>query len=72
MTIDATSTVRELALALPGATRIFEQLGIDYCCGGGRTLHDACQKANLTLSTVALALEQAGVGDLFELGGSVG
>ena len=60
MTIDSTSTVRELAVSLPGATRIFEQLGIDYCCGGGLTLHDACQKANLTLSTVALALEQAG------------
>lgn len=59
MTINATNTVRELAVTLPGATRVFEQLGIDYCCGGGRTLRDACQTANLSFTTVALSLEQA-------------
>ena len=39
---ESTRTVREFALAIPGATRIFEKLGIDYCCGGGQSLADAC------------------------------
>ena len=32
---ETTKTVREYALEIPTATRIFEKLGIDYCCGGG-------------------------------------
>ena len=42
MTINPTKTVGELAIELPGATRIFEKLGIDYCCGGrGRSTKPA-------------------------------
>jgi regulator of cell morphogenesis and NO signaling len=59
MTINATQTVRELAVTLPGATRVFEQFGIDYCCGGARTLGDACQTANLSFTTIAHSLAQA-------------
>lgn len=29
----AEKTVRELALENSSATRVFERLGIDYCCG---------------------------------------
>ncbi len=40
MTMNATTdkTVRELALENPAATRLFEKLGIDYCCAGNRSL----------------------------------
>jgi len=58
MTIFATNTVRELAVAMPGATRIFEQFGIDYCCGGGHTLYYACRIADLPLDEVVHSLEQ--------------
>jgi regulator of cell morphogenesis and NO signaling len=47
MAVTASRTVRELAVELPGATRIFEKLGIDYCCGGGKSLQDACSAARL-------------------------
>src|SRR6185295_14730076 len=40
--INATKTVRDLAVELPNATRVFEKLGIDYCCGGSRSLGEAC------------------------------
>jgi hypothetical protein len=30
MNIDTTKSVREMALNIPGATRVFEKLGIDY------------------------------------------
>jgi regulator of cell morphogenesis and NO signaling len=52
-------TVRELALELPNATRVFEKLGIDYCCGGNRSLEHACREANLSPAHVIETLEQA-------------
>ena len=57
MFVSTTNTVRELAVTIPGATRIFEQLGIDYCCGGGRTLADACEKSNVPVKEVIERLE---------------
>jgi iron-sulfur cluster repair protein YtfE (RIC family) len=38
MTVALAKTVRELALENPSSTRIFEKLGIDYCCGGNISL----------------------------------
>ena len=35
-------TVREIALESPSSIRVFEALGIDYCCGGKKPLSDAC------------------------------
>ena len=60
MSITATDTVRELAVAIPGATRVFEQIGIDYCCGGERTLADACLASNAPVEDVVRQLEAAG------------
>jgi len=50
-------TVGDLAVAIPGATRIFERLGIDYCCGGTTSLRDACEKAGLATDAVLRELE---------------
>lgn len=60
MTADVNITVRELALAMPQATRVFERLGIDYCCGGKRSLEEACANAGVDLSDVQQSLEVAG------------
>jgi regulator of cell morphogenesis and NO signaling len=38
---------------------VFESLKIDYCCGGGRSLEDACRHKNLAPETVLGQLEQA-------------
>ena len=59
MTISATKTVRELAVEVPSATRIFEKLGIDYCCGGGKMLQDACSAAGVPVEQVIDSLEKA-------------
>lgn len=59
MMIDANKTVRELAVQLTSATRVFEKLGIDYCCGGHRTLAEACEVAKIPVSTAAASLEVA-------------
>jgi regulator of cell morphogenesis and NO signaling len=58
MNLDATRTVRELATEIPNATRTFEKLGIEYCCGGTRSLRDACAHAHISVDDVLHALEQ--------------
>lgn len=58
MPVNAARTVRELAVENPAATRIFEQLGIDYCCGGGKSLEEACAQAHLQVDEVLRKLEQ--------------
>ncbi|MFN7948063.1 MAG: iron-sulfur cluster repair di-iron protein [Blastocatellia bacterium] len=60
MTINPTNTVREVVTTMPDATRIFERLGIDYCCGGSRTLADACQKAGVPLDDAMRLLAEVG------------
>jgi regulator of cell morphogenesis and NO signaling len=42
MSIDPARTVADLVLERPARARVFEQLGLDYCCGGKRTLASAC------------------------------
>ena len=59
MSVTATKTVRELAVDEPGAARVFEGLGIDYCCGGKQTLEQACQAAGLQVGEVLNTLEAA-------------
>jgi regulator of cell morphogenesis and NO signaling len=51
-----TETVREIALNQPSSIRVFEQFGIDYCCGGRRPLADACTEGNIKLDSVLAAL----------------
>ena len=53
-----TQTVREIALEQPTAIRVFEQFGIDYCCGGRKPLAEACAAGNLEIDSVIAALEE--------------
>jgi regulator of cell morphogenesis and NO signaling len=57
MSVATEKTVRELAAENPAATRIFEKLGIDYCCGGNQSLDEACQKAGVSVAEVIASLE---------------
>ena len=64
MTLNTTKTVRELALEVPNATRVFEKLKIDYCCGGGRNITEACASVGVRLDELSRLLDEAGaVGD---------
>lgn len=38
----ATSTLAEIATTHPGAASVFYRHGLDFCCGGRRSLADAC------------------------------
>ncbi len=39
--------VRDMALSNPGARQILEDAGLDYCCGGGKSLKEACLHADI-------------------------
>jgi regulator of cell morphogenesis and NO signaling len=47
MKIDASMTLAEAVDAFPQLAREFEQRGLDYCCGGQRSLADACVSIGL-------------------------
>jgi regulator of cell morphogenesis and NO signaling len=52
-------TVREIAVECPASVRVFETLGIDYCCGGKKSLRDACTSAQVPLERVMELLSNA-------------
>ena len=60
MTVMREQTVREIAIENPSTVRVFESLGIDYCCGGKRSLNEACTRANVPLQSVLDILAKAG------------
>lgn len=50
------STVGDIVAAHPLLARVFEGVGIDYCCGGKQTLQQACARRGLDAPTLALTL----------------
>lgn len=52
MNITADTTVGAIAAEHPLATRIFYRHQIDFCCGGGNTLNQACAKKGISTKSV--------------------
>lgn len=50
------TTIGEIVRALPATSRIFENLKIDYCCGGKKPLTEACRAKGLDAATVIAML----------------
>jgi len=57
--INSQMTVRDVALQIPDSTRVLEKLKIDYCCGGGRPLAEACVSAGVEVEKVIEMLTDA-------------
>lgn len=57
--IDTEKTVGRIAAENSAAARVFETLGVDYCCGGRKTLGEACRDAGLPIDGVRKALSAA-------------
>ncbi|MBL8623718.1 MAG: iron-sulfur cluster repair di-iron protein [Myxococcales bacterium] len=59
-----TTPIGDIAAAQPSSTRVFLRHRLDFCCGGQRTLEEACVKADLNPAEVAEEIErEAGRGD---------
>lgn len=55
-TISPAASLAELVVERPSRSRVFEQLGLDYCCGGNRTLEEVCRERGLEVPAVLEAL----------------
>jgi regulator of cell morphogenesis and NO signaling len=54
--ITPSTTLAEIASTTPALTRELERLGLDYCCGGKRSLAEACQEQQLDPEVVIAEL----------------
>jgi regulator of cell morphogenesis and NO signaling len=50
--LNAHATVGQWVAQHPSAARVFERLGIDYCCGGKRPLEEVCRQQRLVAQEV--------------------
>jgi regulator of cell morphogenesis and NO signaling len=55
--ISASASVSSIVAAQPSLARLFEGVGIDYCCGGKRSLADACSAKGLDPATFVVLLK---------------
>lgn len=58
MNFNTETHVNEIALSNPAARRILEDAGVDYCCGGEKSLAEACLRANVPAETILNRLRQ--------------
>lgn len=59
MQITPDTHVGEIAATAPGTIRVFQQYGIDFCCGGKRPLKAVCEDHGLVYEDVRRELERA-------------
>ena len=50
-------TLAEMARATPAATRVFLRHRLDFCCGGKRTLSEACERAGLDAAAIVREIQ---------------
>ena len=55
--IRASQTVGQIATDYPPSTRVFWRHKIDFCCGGGATLGEACAKRAIDVDAVVAEIE---------------
>jgi len=57
--INPNTEVRAIATQAPVTIKIFDKLGIDFCCGGKKPLQEACAKSGLNMELVIAQLMAA-------------
>lgn len=50
-------SVGELVLEKPSRSKVFEKVGLDYCCKGHEALGTACQQKGIAVDSVVTALQ---------------
>ncbi len=58
--IDANTSLGGIVTENSARAAVLERYGLDYCCGGSRSLADACAGAGLAVEEVLVALLEAG------------
>lgn len=57
--LNTSNTLANLATQFPAASRIFYGHGLDYCCGGQRSLQDACANRDLDADEILKSIQEA-------------
>lgn len=57
--LNLNSTIGEWVAQRPQTSRVFEALRIDYCCGGGKSLDQACREEKVDPQDVLGQLQEA-------------
>jgi regulator of cell morphogenesis and NO signaling len=60
MNLNGGTAVKDIAVSSPAAARILEKAGVDYCCGGSRSLQDACAEAGVSAEEMLARLRASG------------
>ena len=50
--------MKDIALSSPAARQVLEDAGLDYCCGGGKSLHEACLHADVPAEDILKRLRE--------------
>lgn len=56
MALTPSTSLADIASTNPSLTRELERLGLDYCCGGKRSLAEACEQQGLDPAAIAAEL----------------
>lgn len=52
-----TISLGQLALQVPGATRVLRKYHLDFCCGGKKSFDEACKNQNLDMNEILMEIE---------------
>ena len=58
MSFTSETKVKDIALSNPAARQVLEDAGVDYCCGGGKSLHEACLHADVPAEEILKRLRE--------------
>lgn len=53
------ATITDMVIERPARSRVFEQVGIKYCCAGSKTLGEACAEKGLDTAMVSALLRES-------------
>jgi regulator of cell morphogenesis and NO signaling len=58
MSFTGETKVKDIALSNPAARQMLEEAGVDYCCGGGKSLHEACLHIDVPTEDILMRLRE--------------
>ena len=59
MTVTPETSVRDIVAEDFRAAAVFERFGIDFCCGGHRSLREACRERKVSPLDVLMEVSEA-------------
>ena len=58
-TIGSETLAREIVRSNPASIRVFQEYGIDFCCGGSKPLSAACREKDVSIDQMLADVEKA-------------